>query len=413
MINRTVIAYRHATSVVFAAAILMANGCGGGGGIGIGTSPLPEFDTIPALTLERAFPALSFASPVAMLQAPGDNTRWFVIERGNGSGTGKVIVFPNDNAATPAQSSGFISIPVAVSGEGGLLGMAFHPNFPVTPQVFLSYTRPGPDAQHPLTTVISRFTSPDGGATLDPASEQQILTLDQPFTNHNGGHIAFDRFGQLFIGLGDGGDANDPQNHGQNVATLLGAMLRIDVDGVPAAGKNYAIPVDNPFAGGGGAPEIFAWGLRNPWRWSFDRGSGRLWLGDVGQGAWEEVDVIERGGNYGWAICEGAHLRGTSAACASAGLVDPITEYDHSYGCSITGGYVYRGANIPGLFGVYLFGDFCLGTIWALREIAGAPPLVVPAISSGLSVVSFAESLAGEVFVVDFGGTLHRIIPAP
>ncbi len=185
-----------------------------------------------------------------------------------------MIVFPNVNAATAAQTSVFINIPVDASGEGGLLGMAFHPNFPSTPQVFLSYTRTGPDAQHPLTSVISRFTSNDGGATLNPASEQQILTLDQPFTNHNGGNIAFDRFGKLFIGLGDGGSANDPQNNGQNVNTLLGKMLRIDVDSAPAPNKNYAIPSDNPFAAGGGAPEIYAWGLRNPWRWSFDRDTG-------------------------------------------------------------------------------------------------------------------------------------------
>lgn len=413
MINRT--ALTCCSISAFLALVMLANGCGGGGGAEVGGSlqPPPDPNGIPALAIERAFPALSFASPVAMLQAPADNTRWFVVERGSGSGTGRVVVFPNDDAAIPAQTSEVIRIPVATSGEGGLLGMAFHPNFPITPQVFLSYTRPGPDPQHPLTTVISRFTSNNGGATLDPASEQQILTLDQPFSNHNGGQIAFDRFGHLFIGLGDGGSANDPQNNGQNVNNLLGAMLRIDVDGVPAAGKNYAIPGDNPFAGGGGAPEIYAWGLRNPWRWSFDRGTGRLWLGDVGQGAWEEVDIVERGRNYGWAICEGAHLRGSATACGNASFVDPIAEYDHAQGCSITGGYVYRGAVIPDLFGVYLYGDFCSGTLWALREIAGVPPLVVPAISSGLAVVSFAESLAGELFVVDFGGTLHRIVATP
>lgn len=411
MTHRTMTASCHATSVALAVVVLIATGCSPGGGSSSGSQT--QSTNFPALTLERAFPALSFASPVAMLQAPGDNTRWFVVERGGGSANGKVIVFPNTNTTTPAQTSEFISIPVDASGEGGLLGAAFHPNFPATPQVFLSYTRTGPDGQHPLTTVISRFTSNDGGNALNPASEQQILTLDQPFNNHNGGHIAFDRFGKLFIGLGDGGSGDDPQNHGQNVNTLLGAMLRIDVDGVPAAGKNYAIPGDNPFAGGGGAPEIYAWGLRNPWRWSFDRDTGRLWLGDVGQGAWEEVDIIERGGNYGWKPCEGAHLRGSSAACGNAAFIDPIAEYDHSQGCSITGGYVYRGANIPGLVGDYLFGDFCSGTIWNLREISGGAPLVTPAISSGLSVVAFGQSLDGEVYVVDLGGTLHKIIPLP
>ncbi|MDH3314602.1 MAG: PQQ-dependent sugar dehydrogenase [Gammaproteobacteria bacterium] len=411
MIHRTATAFRYVTSVALAVAVLITTGCGSGGGGSISGSR-PQSTNMPVLTLERAFPALSFASPVAMLQAPGDNTRWFVVERGSSSANGKVIVFPNNNAATPAQTSELISIPVAASGEGGLLGMAFHPNFPTTPQVFLSYTRTGPDPQHPLTTVISRFTH-NGGTSLDPASEQQILTLDQPFTNHNGGQLAFGPDGFLYIGMGDGGSGDDPQNHGQNVNTLLGAMLRIDVNGVPAAGKNYAIPGDNPFASGGGAPEIYSWGLRNPWRWSFDRGTGRLWLGDVGQGAWEEVDIIERGGNYGWKLCEGAHLRGSSAVCGNAAFIDPIAEYDHSQGCSITGGYVYRGANIPDLSGVYLFGDFCSGTIWTLREISGGAPLVVPAVSSGLSVVSFGESLAGEVYVVNLGGTLHKVITPP
>ena len=407
MSHRTATASRHVTSAALAVSVLIATGCSSS------SSSQMQPTNIPALTLERAFPSLNFASPVAMLQAPGDNTRWFVVERGGSSVNGKVIVFPNNTTATPTQTSELISIPVDASGEGGLLGVAFHPNFPTTPQVFLSYTRTGPDAQHPLTSVISRFTSNDGGNTLDPDSEQQILTLDQPFANHNGGHIAFDRFGKLFIGLGDGGSGDDPQDHGQNVNTLLGAMLRIDVDGIPAAGKNYAIPGDNPFAGGGGAPEIYSWGLRNPWRWSFDRDTGQLWLGDVGQGAWEEVDIIERGGNYGWKPCEGAHLRGSSTACGNAAFIDPIAEYDHSQGCSITGGYVYRGTSIPGLFGVYLFGDFCSGTIWTLRETSGGAPLVESAISSGLSVVSFGQSLDGEVYVVNLGGTLHKIIPLP
>ncbi|MEX2163920.1 MAG: PQQ-dependent sugar dehydrogenase [Sulfuricaulis sp.] len=411
MSHRTATASLHVTSAALAVSVLIATGCSTGGSSSSNSQMQPT--NIPALTLERAFPSLNFASPVAMLQAPGDNTRWFVVERGGNSVNGKVIVFPNNTTATPTQTSELISIPVDASGEGGLLGVAFHPNFPTTPQVFLSYTRTGPDAQHPLTSVISRFTSNDGGNTLDPDSERQILTLDQPFANHNGGHIAFDRFGKLFIGLGDGGSGDDPQDHGQNVNTLLGAMLRIDVDGIPAAGKNYAIPGDNPFAGGGGAPEIYSWGLRNPWRWSFDRDTGQLWLGDVGQGAWEEIDIIERGGNYGWKPCEGAHLRGSSTACGNAAFIDPIAEYEHSQGCSITGGYVYRGTSIPGLFGVYLFGDFCSGTIWTLRETSGGAPLVESAISSGLSVVSFGQSLDGEVYVVNLGGTLHKIIPLP
>lgn len=410
MSNRTTHACRGA--IALALFMFMAAGCNQGGSSGSSVG-LPLAASLPAVALARAFPALSFANPVAMLQAPGDSARWFVVERGSSSTDGRVIVFPNVNTVTSAQTSVFISIPVDASGEGGLLGMAFHPNFPATPQVFLSYTRTGPDAQRPLTSVISRVTSNDGGATLDAASEQEILTLDQPFDNHNGGYIAFDGFGKFFIGFGDGGSANDPQNHGQNVNSLLGKMLRIDVDGTPAPGKNYAIPTDNPFATAGGAPEIYAWGFRNPWRWSFDRGTGRLWLGDVGQGAWEEVDIVERGGNYGWRDCEGAHLRGSVTACGNAAFIDPIAEYDHSKGCSITGGYVYRGASIPGLFGIYLFGDFCSGTIWALREMAGGAPLMQAVIGSGLSVASFGQSNDGEVYVVNLGGTLHKIIPTP
>lgn len=400
---------------------LFTTGCNGGGdGNDVQSTPMstPDPAPLPAISigLERAFPALSFTNPVALLQAPGDNARWFVLERGSGAGaTGRVIVFPNNNAATPTQATEFVSLPVNASGEGGLLGMAFHPNFPATPQVFLSYTRTGPDSLlRPLTSVVSRFISRDGGATLDRASEEVILTLDQPFENHKGGHIAFDAAGDLFIGLGDGGSANDPQNNAQNPNTLLGKLLRIDVDGAPTAGRNYAIPGDNPYAIAGGAPEIYALGLRNPWRWSFDRNTGRLWLGDVGQDAWEEIDIIERGGNYGWKTCEGAHRRGSSAPCASTGLTDPIAEYDHSNNnCSVTGGYVYRGTGIPNLAGAYLFGDFCSGTLWTLREQAGAAPLVESAVSSTLSVVSFGQANDGELYVVNMGGTLHKVVAAP
>jgi len=368
----------------------------------------PPLSAFPALTLERAFPALSFTNPVAMLQAPGDSSRWYVAERG-----GRVVVFPNNPQATPAQVTPVIQLTVDTAGEGGLLGMAFHPDFPRTPQVFLSYTRTGPDAQHPLTSVIARYTSPDGGATLDPNSAQVILTLYQPYTNHNGGNLAFDRTGRLFIGFGDGGSANDPQNNAQNVNTLLGKMLRIDVDGTPAPGKAYAIPGDNPFAAGGGAPEIYAWGLRNPWRWSFDRDDSRLWVADVGQDTWEEVDLVTLGGNYGWRECEGAHLRGSATPCTNPAYTNPIAEYDHSQGCSITGGYVYRGQKIAGLAGVYLFGDFCSGTIWGLREVPGTAPVVQTAINSGLAVVSFAQGNDGELYVVDFGGTLQHVVAAP
>ncbi len=401
MSNRTNL-YRCYVAAAFVAMSAFVAACNGGGASP--ASSTPATGSTPAVTLARVFSSLSFSSPVAMLQAPGDNTRWFVVERG-----GRVVVFPNNDAATSAQVNEFISVTVDSRGEGGLLGMAFHPNFPATPHVFLSYTRTG----NPLTSVIDRISSNDGGATLNPATRVELLTLEQPFENHNGGHIAFDRAGKLFIGFGDGGSGNDPQNNGQRLDTLLGKMLRIDIDATPATEKNYAIPSDNPFAAGGGAPEIYASGLRNPWRWSFDRGSGRLWLGDVGQNAWEEVDVITRGGNYGWRECEGTHVRGSTTPCNNSAFIDPVAEYDHAAGCSITGGYVSRGASIPALTGVYLYGDFCSGTIWGLRETSGSAPTVQALISSGLSVVSFAESNDGELYVVDLGGTLQRIVPAP
>ena len=222
--------------------------------------------------VERAFPHLDFRKPLLLLQAPGDE-RMFVVEQ-----AGRVLVFDDDPVAARAQV--FADIRARVEdgpNEAGLLGMAFHPDFPSNRKVFLSYTRRGPGRR--LTSVISRFTADASGAALDAGSEEVILTLAQPFANHNGGHIAFGPDGYLYIGFGDGGSGGDPQGNGQNVNTLLGALLRIDVDG----GRPYAIPPDNPFAAGGGRPEIYAWGLRNPWRFSFDRARGDLWLGDVGQ----------------------------------------------------------------------------------------------------------------------------------
>jgi len=397
--------------ILITALALLTGSCNNSGGGGGSSKSGPANPVVlPKLALTRVFPNLTLSSPVAMLQAPNDDTRWFVVERG-----GTVKVFPNSNTVTDSNVSSFVSVSVNTSGEGGLLGIAFHPNFPSTPEIFLSYTRTGPDpVNFPLTTVISRFYSSDGGLTIDATPEEVLLTLDQPATNHNGGHIAFG-LGGLYIGLGDGGGGNDPWGNGQNVNTLLGAMLRIDVDGTPETGKAYAIPADNPFYSGGGAREIFAWGLRNPWRFSFDRSDQRLWLGDVGQGAWEEVDIIELGKNYGWNVCEGAHLRGsTTQLCTYPAYTNPIAEYLSDPGCrSITGGYVYRGSAIANLYGIYLFGDFCVGTIWGLKENVGNPPTVEAVMDTGFNVVSFGEGVNGDLYVVNLGGTLHKIIAAP
>ncbi len=310
------------------------------------------------VTTKRIFPKLGFRQPVFVLQAPGDASRVFVVLRG-----GIVQVFPNDDAA--ATTSTFIDITSRVNSgagtEAGLLGMAFHPQFATNHEVFLSYTGYGGSIN--LRSVISRFKSNDNGATLDPASEEILLTFDQPYANHNGGNIAFGPDGYLYIGFGDGGSGGDPQNHAQDLNSLLGKFLRIDVNGA----KPYAIPPTNPFRNGGGRPEIYAWGLRNPWRWSFDRATGELWAGDVGQGAIEEVDRIVLGGNYGWRIKEGDQCYNPNP-CNGAGLINPIVQYTHAEGIAVTGGYVYRGSAIPSLVGHFLYADYGSGTIWAVTN---------------------------------------------
>jgi glucose/arabinose dehydrogenase len=397
----------------FGGVLLALAACGGGGG---DASPAPAPTPTPApnvmLATVRAFPSLTFSSPVAMMQAPGSATRWFVVEQ-----AGVVRVFDdNENAATSAV---FIDIDARVvsGGERGLLGMAFHPDFPANPRVYLSYTADDGG----LVSRISEFRSNDGGTTLDPATEVVLLTVDQPESNHNGGGIAFGPDDLLYIGLGDGGGSGD--NHGtigngQNTQTLLGKILRIDIDSA-VAGFNYSIPVNNPFpnnalcgdggTGSGDCAEIFAYGFRNPWRWSFDRANGNLWVGDVGQGSWEEIDRVVAGGNYGWRCREGAHSFNSSCGSAQS-LLDPVAEYDHTAGFSVTGGYVYRGTAIPGLVGRYVFGDFG-GRLW---HIAGdtAPTRQVTAadgIDTGLQISSFAEDANGEIYIVDLGGTLHRV----
>lgn len=356
--------------------------------------------------LQRVFPNLDFSLPVAMMQAPADPSRFYVVEKG-----GSVRAFASDTATTTSSAFFTDSNSVVDDGpnEAGLLGMAFHPNYANNATVYLSYTRDG----SPLVSYVSRFTVVNG--SIDANTEQAVLTVDQPYTNHNGGQITFGPDGYLYIGLGDGGSGGDPDNNGQDTHTLLGALLRIDVDG----GAPYAIPADNPFAAstgcgnGGGCPELFAWGLRNPWRWSFDRNNGELWLADVGQNAWEEVNRVRNGENYGWRIREGAHCFNPSSGCETAGLVDPVAEYDHDLGNSITGGYVYRGDAIAQLQGYYLYGDFGSGRIWALdAESDDAQPVLL--MNTDLGISSFAEDSEGEVYVLDYrSGGIHKLVPAP
>jgi uncharacterized repeat protein (TIGR03806 family) len=370
---------------------------------------------------EQVFAGLpAFSEPVLMLQEPASAARWYVVQK-----AGIVYVFENQSNVSTRRV--FINVGSSLSdagGERGLLGMAFHPGFPANPRVYLSYN--ANDGSQLVTRVVE-YQTRDGGQTLDAASGLVVLQVYQPQGNHNGGHIAFGPDGFLYVGRGDGGGGGDQSGaigNGQRLSTLLGKILRIDVNATTGTTR-YAIPPGNPFAASpqlcnndigaftANCPEIYAYGLRNPWRWSFDRGSGELWLGDVGQGAWEEVNRITAGGNYGWRCREGAHAFNATCGANAASSIDPVAEYGRGEGYSITGGYVYRGSNIPALAGRYVFGDFGSGRIWHIARDTSPTLTVTTGFDSGLSISSFAQDPAGEIYVVNFGGTLHRLRPGP
>jgi glucose/arabinose dehydrogenase len=371
-----------------------------------------------SLSVQPAFLNLTFSRPVAMLQAPNDSSRWFVVEQ-----AGRVRVFSNDSGANTSNIFIDISGRVASGGEMGLLGMAFHPAFATNRRVYLSYT----NTTAGRVSRISEFKSNDNGDTLDPNSERILLVIDQPEENHKGGQIAFGADGYLYIGMGDGGGRDDQHGgigNGQLMKTLLGKMLRIGVDNVPA-NQLYAIPLDNPFvgnalcgtvaAGGTGSdpcPEIYASGFRNPWRWSFDRQTGQLWVGDVGQDRLEEIDRVTLGGNYGWRCFEGTLP--TNFDCGSEpNLLPPVAEYGRTIGQSVTGGYVYRGTAIAGLNGRYVFGDFISKRIWNTAATTTGPTReITGGFASGLSISSFGEGVDGELYVVHYdatNGALYRL----
>jgi glucose/arabinose dehydrogenase len=387
---------------------LLLAGCGGGSDSFDPPEEPPPPPEPPAIGVEPVFTQLAFDQPLAMMQAPADSARWFVVEK-----AGIVREFANDPDAALNDVSTFVDISARVDSnpsEAGLLGMAFHPDFETNREVFLSYTRQSGG----LESVVSRFLVDPSSGVLDESSEEILLTVPQFAGNHNGGNLAFGPDGFLYAGFGDGGGSGDTQQNGQDTTNVLATIVRVDVDG----GTPYAIPADNPFAGNAeclqgvgtlDCPEIFAWGFRNPWRFSFDRQTGELWVGDVGENSWEEVNRVEISENYGWREREGAHCFDPPTAC-STDNVDPITEYGHDVGNSITGGYVYRGGDIPGLQGFYVFGDFVSGRIWAVAADSeqGVDPdeLVV----TGLRIASFAESNEGELYLVDFdAGTIHQI----
>jgi glucose/arabinose dehydrogenase len=361
--------------------------------------------------------------PLFVTHAGDGSGRLFVVEQGGMVRVvrdGRLLAEPFLDATRLLDSSG---------GERGLLGLAFAPDFPRSGRFFIAHTAPGPAVR------ITRLRVAADPDRADPGSATTVLEMDDPAGNHNGGMLAFGPDGMLWHGTGDGGAAGDPWGNAKSRDSLLGKLLRLDVGagvgGPPAAhrgvaeprrrpgqgaGDAYAIPPDNPFASGGGRPEIWALGLRNPWRFSFDRATGELWIGDVGQYRWEEIDVADAragGLDFGWNTMEGRHCFLPARGCDPAGLVLPVHEYGHDEGCSVTGGYVYRGRAIPALAGAYLFSDYCTGTLWALTRGPSGTATVSVLLDTGMQVSSFGEDEAGEVYVCDHRGGVYRLVPAP
>jgi uncharacterized repeat protein (TIGR03806 family) len=356
-----------------------------------------------SMNLDRVYPKLSFDSPIWIGQAPGDADHWYVAEQG-----GEIFRFEDDPAVSRAETVTDLGGILYTASEAGLLGVAFHPDYPANSTVYLSYSIPG-GTDH--TSRISEVPVTAAGATFDVARAETVLSIDQPYSNHNGGHIAFGPDGYLYFGTGDGGSGGDPGDRAQNTSSLLGKMLRIDVDG----GDPYAIPIDNPFAAGGGAPEVFAWGIRNPWRYSFDSATGDLWVGDVGQESWEEVSLVRRGGNYGWRLREGMACYNPPSGCPTAGLIDPYVVYPNSWGASVVAGVVYRGTDLSEIEGVLLYSDFYSGDIQGLfyDSVTGLPEGRTILAGTGRTISHYAEGLDGEVTVADHAnGNLYRFARA-
>jgi glucose/arabinose dehydrogenase len=357
---------------------------------------------MPALATQIVAGGLE--APTDLQSAPGDRSRLFVVEQG-----GRIRVI-RDGALL---GDAFLDIRNRVSSgaERGLLGLAFHPRYAENGRFFVNYTNLAGD------TRVAEYRRSANADAADPASERVLIAEQQPFPNHNGGGLAFGNDGRLYIGLGDGGSAGDPLNNGQNLFTRLGKILRIDVD----AGTPYALPADNPFAPQPGlAKEVWAFGLRNPWRISFDRATGDLYIGDVGQDRREEIDVglASRGGgeNYGWRITEGTLCHNPTANCGTAGLTPPATEYDHTLGCAVAGGYVYRGCRLPGYQGTYFYGDFCTSMIRSFRLVNGLAADQrdwSSSLSRGVGAISaFGIDADGELYIVDHDGRILKIVPA-
>ncbi|MCH7736381.1 MAG: PQQ-dependent sugar dehydrogenase [Chloroflexi bacterium] len=372
-------------------ALVLAVACGGASTTG------PTLSAgLPELRLQRVFEDLEFSRLTNLVQA---GERFFVTEQ-----TGRVMSFTI--RPEPSAAAVFLDIRSQVSTAGneeGLLGLAFDPDFEANGHFYVYYS-----AASPRRSVISRFTvSPAGLAEAE--SELKVLVVPQPFQNHNGGQLGFGPDRMLYIALGDGGSGGDPRGNGQNTSTLLGSILRIDVSGI-GPDQGYRVPPGNPFVDATDARgEIWAYGLRNPWRFSFDRENGDLWTGDVGQNSYEEVDLVQRGGNYGWNTLEGAHCFSPRTGCDPTGTLLPVIEYSADKGCSVIGGYVYRGKDIPSLTGTYIYGDFCSGEVLGFRfengEVTGHSLLI----DSGIMITSFGEDRGGEIYVVTLRGGIYLL----
>lgn len=334
-------------------------------------------------------------NPLFLTQTGDGSGRLFVVEQ-----PGRIRILEGHVLLDPP----FLDITrrVLAGGERGLLGLAFHPDYRRNGRFFVNYTRK-PDGA----TVLAEYHR---GPTATSASQEEriLLTVPQPYPNHNGGMVAFGPDGYLYVGLGDGGSKGDPDNRAQNPGDLLGKILRIDIE----RGDPYGIPMDNPFAKGGGRPEIYALGVRNPWRFSFDTKTGNLWVADVGQYKWEEIDLVTRGGNYGWRVMEGAHCFHPATDCRTTTFSPPLYEYPHEKGrCSIIGGYLYRGQAISSLVGTYIYGDFCSGEIFALPYPPRGQSLneARMILKTSLQISSFGEDAAGDLYVLDHTGGVYRL----
>lgn len=365
---------------------------------------LPLFAQVDVV---NAFPNRTFSSPVFLTHSGDGTNRVFVVQQ-----TGSIIVFPNDSAGTAKFTFLNLSNMIILGSEQGLLGLAFHPMYSSNRYFYVDYTRAGDGA-----TIVSRFQTLSGDPNkADSLSELILLTIPQPFANHNGGMVMFGQDGYLYIGMGDGGSGGDPGNRAQNPNELLGKILRIDVNN-PSGGNNYGIPAGNPYAAGGGRAEIYCIGMRNPWRFSQDPSTGLIYAGDVGQACWEEISIISAGANCGWKITEGLFCFVSTAGtqcndtnCSTVGLTMPIKQYSSHTGneCSVTGGYVYRGSRVPLLTGKYIYADYCSAKIWKLQYNGTSVSDTTQIGTAPAPVYSFGVDQNNELYVLCANGNVYK-----